>query len=268
VLASPLRARSGVHHPNTHGCLGVGCHALAGFRAKRRTPEFLNTLARQYPDAVQWVDDAVPWIPAIEYPLDNTYYWTTRVLPLMAARRFNATDTYKLKFPPMDFLYVWSQQLPFGGEWHKEILAVVTGRDDIRVEYKDGKWAKEMSPAPNQPWHMEGSKWKCFKHAVMTGTFALAVRPFWLLFWVFVKPFAEVGDMLVAWRVVMSWFQVPDPMMGWEFRQAIYDRHKMPLPTVPKKKALFYIRKELSGRYLVNLGDMLDVAKKYGIEYT
>jgi hypothetical protein len=148
----------------------------SGFRAKRRTPEFLNTLSRQSADSVQWEDDLVPWVPAIEYPLDNTYYWTTRVLPLLAARRFNATDAYRLKFPPMDFLYVWSMQQPFGGEWHKEVLAAVTGRDNIRVEFKDGNWSKEMNPAPNQPWHMEGSKWKCFRRAVMTGTFALAVR--------------------------------------------------------------------------------------------
>lgn len=57
-------------------------------------------------------------------------------------------------------------------------------------------------------------------------------------------------------------------MTGWEFRQAIYDRHKMPLPTVPKKKVLFYVRKVLSGRYFVNMDEMLEIPKKYGVEFT
>jgi hypothetical protein len=57
-------------------------------------------------------------------------------------------------------------------------------------------------------------------------------------------------------------------MTGWEFRQAIYDRHKMQLPTMPKKKVLFYVRKVLSGRYFVNMDEMLEIPKKYGVEFT
>lgn len=154
-------------------------------RGKRRTPQYLLNLDVN----VTWVDESV-WIPSFEFPLDNIYYWTTRIMPLFTALSYNATSSFNVKFPPLDLLYVVSPQRAFKTEWHYRMLELVTNRsvtppqsmpqfssnnrEHLRVEYGDGVWASHMKhsdiDAPRE------ANWKCFKRAVITGAYTLGVR--------------------------------------------------------------------------------------------
>ena len=50
-----------------------------------------------HPDAlltvpnVTWVDNAPMWVTSHSNPLDNIYYYVSRVMPIFKARKLNAT---------------------------------------------------------------------------------------------------------------------------------------------------------------------------------
>ena len=63
--------------------------------------------------------------------------------------------------------------------------------------------------------------------------------------------------------------QLPDPEIGWQFRKDIYAHLGMKLPAVPTQKVLFWLRPPLKkNRGFANAAALLEIAKKYNIEYT
>jgi hypothetical protein len=62
--------------------------------------------------------------------------------------------------------------------------------------------------------------------------------------------------------------QVEDPYTAWRFREDVYAKLGMRLPSKPVKKVLFWLRKPNSGRSFYNLAEMLAIADKYNIPYT
>jgi hypothetical protein len=130
-------------------------------RGKRRTPEYVASLGNN----VTWTDE-IPWVPSLHFPLNNIYYWASRMLPIYSARQVNFSYGYDVEFPPIDVLYIMAPEAPFSGDWHKWVREVAVG-ESVPVVYKDGPWYLSMSHA--------SSVWKCFKRAVMTGTYGMAV---------------------------------------------------------------------------------------------
>ena len=116
-----------------------------------------------------WTDQTL-WRPALDVPLSNIWFFSTRVLPLFKARRMNESGLIDTPLPPMgsdDILYF---SLPdarrrYSHDWHQAVLNVATG-GKIPQYVKGESWSQQWSPT-NQV---------CFKTAVMTGAFAYVVR--------------------------------------------------------------------------------------------
>lgn len=61
----------------------------------------------------------------------------------------------------------------------------------------------------------------------------------------------------------------PDPEIAFEYRQKLYEHMGMRMPSgPPPQKVLFWLRPDTGGRAFDTLDGMVDVCKRYGIEYT
>jgi hypothetical protein len=130
-------------------------------------PTYLDTV-----DNVTWHDDVTLWATAVNSPLDNIWYFGSRVSPIYKACRLNASDALPFTLPPLraqDILYMpgpGSLVTEQSREWSQAFLEVSTGLRSPRVETPSTQWTKSLSPRSVQ----------CFKRAVMTGAFGQVVR--------------------------------------------------------------------------------------------
>lgn len=190
-----------------------------------------------HPDAlltvpnVTWVDNAPLWVTSHSNPLDNIYYFVSRVTPLFKARKLNATGGMPFQLPPLresDVIYMPTYTRPHrtGGPWCDAMLQAVTGLDAPRVERPSTPWGQALND----------KNVVCYREVVMVGTFG---------------------------------YVLPDVETAFDFRRAIYGVMKVPIPKTPAKKVLVVLRGDPPARRaIVNAKEMLAVMDNYGIEYT
>lgn len=114
--------------------------------------------------------DNVVWVPVFQYHLTNTYYFTTRMMPIYAARRLNASGLLSSPLPslgPNDFIYNPSfKRERYQGEWLRVMQNITTGNNDTRTEHGESWWENTV----------DDNHWTCFKNAVHISTFPIGVR--------------------------------------------------------------------------------------------
>jgi hypothetical protein len=118
---------------------------------------------------VYW-SDSVAWIPGFKYHLANTYYFTSRMMPIYVARRLNASGLLTEPLPtlgPNDFIYNPSFKAErFDDEWLRTMQNITTGSDKTRVEFGLREWENSVNR----------TSWMCFKKVVHIPPFPMAVR--------------------------------------------------------------------------------------------
>jgi hypothetical protein len=117
---------------------------------------------------IKWTDSVI-WVPSLRHHLANTYYFTSRMMPIYAARRLNATGFVKESLPslgPNDFIYNPSfRQDLFQDEWLLTMQAITTGSNSTRVEFGQREWENSVNETSVQ----------CFKQAVHITSFPAGV---------------------------------------------------------------------------------------------
>jgi hypothetical protein len=119
--------------------------------------------------SVLW-SDSVLWAPGFKYHLTNTYYFTTRMMPIYVARRLNASGLLTEPLPslgPNDFIYNPSYKAErFQGEWLLTMQNITTGSNSTNVEFGSRDWESSINE----------TNWMCFKQAVHVSFYPIGVR--------------------------------------------------------------------------------------------
>jgi hypothetical protein len=116
---------------------------------------------------VSW-SRTMPWLMPFAYPINNIWYYSSRLVPMFHALRRNATNTLPFSLPPFgaeDVVLVPQAQRKFDMEWQNTARHAALGVN-VTVAYKDGEWWSALSPA----------NVVCFRNAVATGVFPYVVR--------------------------------------------------------------------------------------------
>lgn len=117
---------------------------------------------------IKWTDSVI-WVPSFRYHLANTYYFTSRMMPIYAARRLNASGFLEHPLPslgPNDFIYNPSfKPERFQDEWLLSMQALTTGSNTTRVEFGQRDWENSVNETNVQ----------CFKQAVHITSFPAGV---------------------------------------------------------------------------------------------
>jgi hypothetical protein len=121
-------------------------------------------------DTTSWFGHSI-WVSSHTVPLFNIWYFAARMMPMFAARRRSEEGVLGIALPPLtsdDIVYIPSpSEVHVASEWERVFTQVAAGLDDVRLEYKDSPYMRQLDNT---------GQMVCLPHAVILGGLAYVVR--------------------------------------------------------------------------------------------